>query len=62
MQAIEIIFFLLSVVIASIAATNYIADLFTFRVPLVPKKENHIPLIVMACVDIALGIIIAVNL
>jgi hypothetical protein len=61
MQAIQIIFFLLSVVIASIVATNYIADLFTFSVPLVPKKENNIPLYVMIAVDVILLIIIFFN-
>ena len=61
MQAIEIICFLLSIVIASIVATNYIADLFTFSVPLVPKKENNIPFYVMIVVDAILAIIIFIN-
>lgn len=61
MQAIEIICFLLSIVIASIVATNYIADLFTFSVPLVPKKENKIPFYIMVAVDIILAIILLVN-
>ena len=61
MQAIQIIFFLLSIVIASIIAANYIVDLFTFSVPLVPKKKNNIPLYVMIAVDVILLIIIFFN-
>jgi hypothetical protein len=61
MQAIQIIFFLLSIVIASIIAANYIVDLFTFSVPLVHKKKNNIPLYVMIAVDVILLIIILFN-
>ena len=58
MQVLVIIFILLSIVILSIFITGQIWKLFTFSVPLVPKKENNFPFYVMIVVDIILFFII----
>lgn len=52
------IFVLLTSLIFAIAVQEWIWKLFTFRVPLVPKKENHIPFYILAAIHLILTIII----